>query len=101
VAALLEIVQAEADQLRLKLDGGWPWETFFTERTIYRVQHSDASARSKAFRTLSMVPALALPPKWFYSGRQWLGSQTWYKRARSAAVPVPGFAKVDLPPSET
>jgi hypothetical protein len=28
VDALLEIVDAEAAQLRLKLDGGWPWETF-------------------------------------------------------------------------
>jgi hypothetical protein len=28
VDAMLEIVDAEAAQLRLKLDGGWPWETF-------------------------------------------------------------------------
>jgi hypothetical protein len=34
VDAMLEIVDAEAAQLRLKLDGGWPWETFQTERTI-------------------------------------------------------------------
>jgi hypothetical protein len=101
VDAMLEIVEAEAAQLRLKLDGGWPWETFRTERTIYRVQHGDAPATSKIFRTLSMVPALALPPRWFYRGRQWLGSQTWYKRARAGAVPVPGFAKVDIPKTET
>jgi hypothetical protein len=101
VDAMLEIVEAEAAQLRLKLDGGWPWETFQTERTIYRVQHGDASARSKMFRTLSMLPALALPPRWFYGGRQWLGAQTWYKRARAEAVPVPGFAKVDIPKTET
>ena len=94
---LLEIVDAEAAQLRLKLDGGWPWETFQTERTIYRVQHGDAGAKSKLFRTLSMVPALALPPKWFYGGRKWLGAQGWYQRARKAAVPVPGFAKVAAP----
>lgn len=97
VKALLEIVDAEAAQLRLKVDGGWPWETFRTERTIYRVQHSDASANSKIFRMLSMVPALLLPPRWFYSGRQWLGSQRWYKRARASALPVPGFTKVAAP----
>jgi len=100
VEAMLEIVEAEAVQLRLKLDGGWPWETFQTERTIYRVQHGDAPAKSKVFRTLSMVLALALPPHWFYGGRQWLGAQTWYKRARSGAVPVPGFTKVDIPKTE-
>jgi glycosyltransferase involved in cell wall biosynthesis len=101
VDAILEIVEAEAAQLRLKLDGGWPWETFRTEQTIYRVQHGDAPARSKIFRILSMVPALALPPRWFYGGRRWLGAQGWYKRVRTAAVPVPGFAKVDIPKTET
>jgi hypothetical protein len=65
--AMLEIVDAEAAQLRLKLDDGWPWE-----RTIYRVQHADAPAKSKMFRTLSMVPALALPPRWFCgAGNGW------------------------------
>lgn len=97
VALVIEMVQAEADQLRLKLDGGWPWETFSTERTLYRIQHGDAMWKSKAFRTLSMVPALLLPPRRFYAGRQWLGSQTWYKRARTGALPVPGFTKVDAP----
>jgi hypothetical protein len=101
VEQILEIVEAEAAQLRLKLDGGWPWETFQTERAIYRVQHHDASSRSKVFRTLSMVPALVLPPRWFYGGRQWLGAQKWYRRARARAVPVPGFAKVDIPKTET
>jgi hypothetical protein len=101
VETMLEIVEAEATQLRLKLDGGWPWETFQAERTIYRVQHSDASARSKIFRTLSMVPALLLPPRWFYGGRQWLGAQKWYQRARAGALPVPGFAKVEIPKTET
>ena len=101
VNAALEIVDAEAAQLRLKLDGGWPWETFRTERTIYRVQHADASVRSKMFRTLSMALALVLPPKSFYVGRQWLGAQSWYKRARASAVPVPGFAKVALPDTQT
>jgi len=101
VDALLEIVEAEAAQLRLKVDGGWPWETFRTERTIYRVQHGDAPAKSRIFRTLSMVPALALPPRWFYGGRRWLGARNWYKRARAGALPVPGFATVDIPKTET
>ena len=102
VDAVLEIVDAEAAQLRLKLDGGSPWETFQTERTIYRVQHSDAPLVSKIFRTLSMAPALALPPRWFYAGRRWLGAQSWYRQARASAVPVPGFAnaKIDAPKSE-
>jgi len=96
ISMVVEIVQAEADQLRLKVDGGWPWETFRTERAIYRIQHADAPWKSKALRTLSMAPALLLPPKWFYAGRRWLGAQSWYQRARAQSVPVPGFTKADV-----
>ena len=97
IAAVVEMVQSEADQLRLKLDGGWPWETFRAERAIYRIQHADAPWKSRAFRMLSMAPALLLPPKWFYAGRSWLGGQDWYKRARAQSVPVPGFTKLSAP----
>jgi len=97
ISRVVELVQAEADQLRLKLDGGWPWETFRTESAIYRIQHGDAPWKSKAFRALSMAPALLLPPKWFYAGRSWLGAQDWYKRARAQSVPVPGFTRLGAP----
>src|SRR5262245_48888364 len=98
VSSIIEIVEAEARQLRLKLDGGWPWETLRTESTLYRIQHADANWKSKLFRKLSMMPAVLLPPKWFYAGRHWLGSQRWYKRARAKSVPIPGFTKVDAAP---
>jgi hypothetical protein len=97
IAAVVEMVQTEADQLRLKLDGGWPWETFRTERAMYRIQHADAPWKSKAFRTISMAPALFLPPKWFYAGRSWLVAQDWYKRTRARSVPIPGFTKLGTP----
>ena len=95
IALVMQMVQAEADQLRLKLDGGWSWETFQTERAIYRIQHADANWKSKAFRTLSMGLALLLPPTWFYAGRRWLAAQRWYQRARAHSVPVPGFSKLN------
>ena len=101
IGMIVELVQAEADQLRLKLDGGWPWESFRTESTIYRIQHGDANWKSSAFRTLSMIPALLLPPKWFYAGRAWLAAQSWYKRARTGVLPVPGFTKLDAPAGST
>ena len=91
MCVVLEIVELEAAQLRLKLDGGFPWETYRTETTVYRIQHPDVSWKSDAFRTLTMIPALFLPPRWFYAGRQWLGSQRWYRRARETFIPSPGF----------
>jgi hypothetical protein len=86
---ILEMVEAQAAQLRLKLDGGSSWETFRTESCLYQVQHADANWRSRVFRNLSMIPALLLPPRWFYGGRQWIGSQSWYRKLRRSYVPLP------------
>jgi Glycosyl transferase family 2 len=100
VAAVLEIVEAEAAQLRLALEGGFPWETFRAETALYRIQHRDALWTSRVFRALSMVPALVLPPRWFYAGRRWLGAQSWYKRARRDLLPVPQMSKSGEPRNE-
>jgi len=92
-AAVLELVDAEAAQLRLQLDGGMPWDTYRAERALYRIQHPIASRKSRAFRAVSMIPALLLPPRWFYAGRRWLGSQSWYNRARRDFLPPPQMSK--------
>ena len=95
---VLEMVEAEAAQLRLKLDGGSPLETYRTEATIYRTQHADASWKQKLFHESLMLPALILPPRAFYAARQWLATRSWYKQARRDYLPVPEFTKV-TPPS--
>jgi hypothetical protein len=93
-----ELLDAEATQLRLQVDGGMSWETVRTERTLYRIQHQNAQWNSRVFRAISMVPALFLPPRWFYAGRRWLGSRSWYKRARRDLVPTPQSPKPASPP---
>ena len=90
-SVVLEIVDAEASQLHLQLDGGWSWETFRVESTLYRLQHRNVPWRSRVFRSISMIPALLLPPRWFYSARRWLGSKSWYLRARKSVLPSPAF----------
>ena len=92
-AAVLELVDAEAAQLRLQLDGGMPWETYRAERALYRIQHPGAAWESRTFRAVSMIPALLLPPRWFYAGRRWLGLQPWYTPARRNFLPPPQLSK--------
>ena len=41
-----------------------------------------------------MVPAMLLPPRWFYAGRKWLGKSNWYRAARRDALPLPRIANV-------
>jgi glycosyltransferase involved in cell wall biosynthesis/ubiquinone/menaquinone biosynthesis C-methylase UbiE len=93
---VVEMVSLEEAQLRLMLDGGSSLETYRTETGIYRIQHSDAPRRSRFFRWLSMLPALLLPPRWFYGARRWLASRTWYGRAREKMVPVPNLTKIPV-----
>jgi hypothetical protein len=97
VSCIVEIVQAEADQMRLMLDGGASWETVRTENKIYEVLHSDAPRSHRAFRALAMLPAMLLPPQWFYAGRRWLGARVWYRRARQGVLPVPEITRVAGP----
>jgi Glycosyl transferase family 2 len=94
VNCVVEIVLAEADQLRLMLDGGLPWQTVRAENKIFEVLHADAPRLQHFFRVLSMIPASVLPPRWFYAGRRWLATRSWYRNIRKGALPVPQITTV-------
>ena len=94
---IIEIVQAEADQLRLMTDGGRPWETFRTENKLYEVLHGDARWGPRVFRAITMLPALILPPRQYYAVRRWISSLPWYRRIREKALPVPEITRVAGP----
>jgi GT2 family glycosyltransferase len=87
--ALTDMVRAEADQLRLRLDGGWPWETVQAEWTVYRALHEDAPMSHRIFKVLSLLPALALPPRTFYDAREKLVHNDLYLQARERWLPMP------------
>ena len=91
---MVEIVQAEADQLGLMLYGGAPWQTVSTENKVFEVLHSNATRMQQFFRALSMVPALFLPPRWFYAGRRWLNRNNWYRNLRRGPLPIPRVENV-------
>ena len=92
--ALTDIVQAEADQLRLQLDGGWCYETVRTEWGIYRALHGDAPVSHRVFKVLSLLPAFVLPPRTFYGVRRKLIYNDLYLRARARWLPIPASSHV-------
>jgi hypothetical protein len=94
ICCITEILQAESEQLSLMLDGGSPSRTFRAERKVFEVLHGEASGAQHFFRALSMIPALLLPPRWFYAGRNWLGKREWYRGMRQKALPIPHIASV-------
>lgn len=93
-AIIVESIQADANQLRLMLDGGWPWETVKTEWSIYSMMFTDLPLSRRALKALSLLPALAIPPRAFYNLRQQFAQNSLYVRARKRWLPVPELSHV-------
>jgi glycosyltransferase involved in cell wall biosynthesis len=89
LGTVVEYTQASADQLRLVMDGGWPWETVRTEWTLYRILHPDARFSHRLFKTLILAGALVTTPRGFYRVQRALTQSGFYRRARERWLPVP------------
>jgi len=86
---IIEILQAESDQLRLGLDGGTPLETLRTEWTLYDVHYPEAPVLHRIFKRMSLLPALILPPQIYYGMRDRLVQSEIYRDARARWLPNP------------
>jgi glycosyltransferase involved in cell wall biosynthesis len=91
---LIDAVRAEADQLRLSLGDGWPWETVRTEWLMYRMNHPDSAASHRVFKALSLFPALMVPPGTFYRIRGRIARNDLYLRARKRWLPMPQMTHI-------
>jgi hypothetical protein len=87
--ALLDYTEACAAQLRLSLDGGWPWETMDTEWKVYRLTHPNAPAAHRVFKSLALFGALFVSPKLFYRAQKTLAQNGLYRRLRQHWLPFP------------
>jgi len=81
--------QACADQMRLQLDGGWPWETVATEWKLYRILHPDAAVARRVFKSFLLAAALFVGPKFFYGAQRRLSQSDLYRRTRARWLPAP------------
>jgi glycosyltransferase involved in cell wall biosynthesis len=87
--AVVEYTQACADQLRLVLDGGWPWETVKTEWKIYEILHPEARFSHRVFKLLILLGALVTTPRSFYGLQRTIAQSGLYRRVRQRWLPVP------------
>jgi glycosyltransferase involved in cell wall biosynthesis len=96
VAALVcESVVTEADAIRLEVDGGYPWETVRTEMNNYRMTNETASLTRRIFKYATLLPALLLPPRMFYAGRQRVSRNSVYRKIRRRWMPFAEPEHVD------
>jgi len=86
---VIEYTQASADQLRLGLDGGWPWETVKTEWKIYGILHPDARFSHRVFKLVILLGAFLTTPRGFYRVQRTLAQNELYGRVRARWLPVP------------
>lgn len=82
-------VRAEADILRLIVDGGSPWETVRAELKIMRMLHSDASFAQHLFSCVRLLPACVMPAASYYRWRHRVSRSELYKNLRQRFLPFP------------
>jgi glycosyltransferase involved in cell wall biosynthesis len=87
--AALAYTQASCDRLQLAINGGWPWQTASAESRLYEVSHPEASVAHRIFKSLSLLGALAVPPRTYYRWQRELSGSPWYLRIRKSLLPIP------------
>ena len=86
---IVAAVQAEADHLRLVLDGGRPWETIRTELNLMRLLYADASFSQHLFSYARLLPAAVMPARAYYHWRNQIVKNKLYQRLRQKFFPFP------------
>lgn len=86
---IVDAVQAEADHLRLVLDGGNSWETIRTEVKLMRVLYADASFSQHLFSYARLLPAAVMPARAYYHWRNQIVQNKLYQRLRRKFFPFP------------
>jgi glycosyltransferase involved in cell wall biosynthesis len=97
IHTLVQTLESGAAQIKLRLDGGMPWETFQVERAERRFSYPDGSSRHAIFQFISLGLALVMPPRRYYQLRSWYGSKRQTK-ARGALGERVSRAKINLDP---
>lgn len=89
IRAIVESVELEASQLRLQIEGGWPWDAVRADWKAYRMSFVDAPLSHRVFKGLTLTAALLMPPRWFYKIRRNVSNNDFYLRMRERFLPIP------------
>lgn len=93
--AITDVVQAEADQVRLTSSGGSGWEVVKNEWTIYSALFPEASLPNKLLKAASLLPAIFVPARKFYAMRKRIVESRSYGRFRKRWFPAAKLSHVN------
>jgi glycosyltransferase involved in cell wall biosynthesis len=79
IATVMEPIWVDAGRIRLRLDGGMPWETYRIEKAAYHYSYSDRPIGYRLFKALVLGATLVMPPRSFYKVQQWYGSNELHR----------------------
>lgn len=71
ISAFLAFDQMDALRLKLRLEGGWPWETFHAEAMSFRLSYRNPDPGYRLFKHFVLLSTLLMPPRSFYRMRGW------------------------------
>ncbi|MGH9562039.1 MAG: glycosyltransferase [Terracidiphilus sp.] len=86
---LLESDNLEARQLKLRFDGGWSWETFRVELASFRRGYRKYSLGYALYKWLMLTSTLVMPPRVFYSLREFYAEHNLARFRNILGEPVP------------
>ena len=101
IAALTDPLANNAKRLRLRLDGGAPWETVRAERAERRFSYSRAPMAYRFYAFMSLAAAMLLPPRLYYRLRDWY-SESAVRRLRGIVgepILTSGIENIAGPPA--
>jgi glycosyltransferase involved in cell wall biosynthesis len=82
-------IRVSATRMKLALDGGWPWETYRAEKSDLDLAYRHTGLGYRAYKELSLLATLLLPPRLFYRMRDWYSEKDLRRFRRWLGDPVP------------
>jgi glycosyltransferase involved in cell wall biosynthesis len=96
---IMDPIRVDVVRLKLRLDGGMPWETYFVEQEDFRLSHSAAPFGYRVYKQLSMLITLVLPPRVYYQLRDVYTARNLRRYRGWVGEPSPNAAVLETPMS--
>ena len=97
VAIVLEQNEIDVKRHGLWLDGGMSWETYSIEQANFRRSYRSTTLGYRVYKQLSLLLALALPPRRFYQLREWYAANNLRRLRGILGEPEPMAPVVERP----
>jgi glycosyltransferase involved in cell wall biosynthesis len=97
VAIVMEQNEIDVKRHGLWLDGGMSWETYSVEQANIRRSYKSTTLGYRIYKKLSLLLALALPPRRFYQLRGWYAANSLRRLRSILGEPEPMAPVIERP----